>query len=396
MALVVFACGLAGFESGVQVSERDLTDVNLATKMYYTLGLFILGGMDLGVPVSGPLWGQVLLWIGYFGAPLLTGSTIADWFQQIVTKRNRWLRELSNHIVLVGVDDVARSMLEKLKELNPRSQIVIIEREIGKAQAMEFTERYGAKVLAGDITNEFFLSTLRLSRVHRVILASDKDFDNFEAASQILAMRPELAPRMVVHCNRLRFMRMLKSSQVFENCITFNSDHLAAQHLVQNHMLDYFKSTAQLDTVIIAGFGRFGQTIFEELMERAKDEICDIGIIDIDADRRILVVKEQKDIPKDIFMHVLQGDIGHPEVWQLLEQQIDLNETEPLVLVATGVDYENLRTALWLKKKYPNTKVMVRSARPSRFAESVSEVAGIQAFGLSQVFYDSMPDEWFI
>ncbi len=396
MVLIVFACGLAGFESGVQVSERDLVDVNLATKMYYTLGLFILGGMDLGVPVSGPWWGQVLLWIGYFGAPLLTGSTILDWVQQIVSKQNRWLRELSNHIVLVGVDDVARSMLEKLMELNPRSQVLIVEREISKAEAMEFTERYGAKVLTGDITSDFFLSTLRLSRAQRVILTSNRDFDNFEAASKILAMRPELASRMVVHCNRLRFMRMLQYSGVLDKCVTFNSYHLAAQYLVKNHMLDYFKSTGQLDTVIIAGFGRFGQTILEELMALARDEICDIGVIDVDADRRILVAKEQKDFPKEIFLHVLQGDIGHPEVWNALERQIDLHETEPLVLLGTGVDDENLRTGLWLKRKFPNAKVMVRGARPSHFAKSVSGAADIEAFWLSQIFHDSMPDEWFI
>ena len=61
-----------------------------------------------------------------------------------------------------------------------------------------------------------------------------------------------------------------------------------------------------------------------------------------------------------------------------------------------GVDDENLRTGLWLKRKFPNAKVMVRGARPSHFAKSVSGVADIEAFWLSQVFHDSMPDEWFI
>ena len=396
LAFVVFSCGLAGFQSGVEVSERDLVDVNLATKMYYTLGLFILGGLDLGVPVSGPLWGQVLLWISYFGAPLLTGSTIVDWVHKVISNQDRWLRNISGHVVLVGADDLAQIILEKLKELNPKTPVVIVDREISSSRAREFTERYQAKVLTGDFTNEFFLSTLRLSRAKRVILASEKDFDNFEAASKILDRRPDFGSRMVVHCNRLRFMRMLKSSRVVKNCIAFNSNHLAAQYLVRNAMMAHFKATGDLDMVVLAGFGRFGQTILEELLELAQDEICDIGIIDIDANRRILVAKEQKEIPKDINLHVLQGEIGHPEVWQQLERLIDLHEKEPLVLIGTGVDDENLRTSLWLKKKYPNAKVMVRTARPSHFAESVCEAAGIQAFGLSEIIHDSMPDEWFV
>jgi Trk K+ transport system NAD-binding subunit len=396
LALAVFSCGLAGFQSGVEVSERDLADVNLATKMYYTLGLFILGGLDLGVPVSGPWWGQILLWIGYFGAPLLTGSTIVDWVHQVVSNQDRWLQNMSDHVILVGTGDVARSILEKLEELIPNRSVVIVEREMSNSLANEFTERYGARVLIGDFTNEFFLSTLRLSRARRVILASKKDFDNFEAASRILDIRPDFGSRMLVHCNRLRFMRMLKSSRVVENCIAFNSNHLAAQFLVKNDMMAHFKATGYLDKVVLAGFGRFGQTVLEELLALAQDEISDIGIIDVDAHRRILVAKEQKEIPRYINLHVLEGEIGHPDVWHQLERLIDLHETEPLILIATGVDDENLRTALWLKKKHPNAKILVRSARPSHFAESVCEAAGINAFGLSKIIHDSMPDEWFV
>jgi hypothetical protein len=395
LALAVFSCGLAGFVSGVEVSERDISGVNLATKIYYTMGLFILGGMDLGVPVSGPWWGKLLLWIGYFGAPLLTGSTIVDWVQQVVSKQNRWLSGISGHIVLVGTDDLAHSILEKIEALGLKGEVVVIEREISASQASEFTERYGARVVIGDFTNEYFLSTLRLSRAQRVILASENDFDNFEAASKILEQRPELGARLLVHCNRLRFMRAVSSSHVARDCIVFNKYHLAARHLVTSEMMDHFKSTENLDVVVLAGFGRFGQTVFEELQIKAPGEISQISILDVDADRRILVANEQSALGSSISLRVHQGEIGHPEVWQQLEGQVNLSEAHPLVLLATGMDQENLRTGLWLKKKYPNAYIMVRTARPSHFSDSVCEAAGIHAFGLSQFIHDALPDEWF-
>lgn len=396
LAVVVFACGLIGFLSGVEVSERDIHDVNLATKIYYTLGLFILGGMDLGVPVSGPWWGQLLLWVGYFGAPILMGSTIVDWVSRIVSNQNRWLSGLRGHVLLIGTNDLAHSILEKLEELDSGGTVVVIEREISASQAKEFSDRYGARVLAGDFTNDFFLSTLRLSRARRVVLASDNDFDNFETASKILDIQPELGRRMLVHSNRLRFMRVLHSSRVVKECIVFNSYHLAAQHLVKNVMMEHFRATEDLDTVILAGFGRFGQTVLEELQTLAQSEISEIGIIDIDANRRVLVVNEQATISNDLDLHIFQGEIGHPEVWQKLEQKIDLDKGRPLILIATGMDHENLRTGLWLNKHHPQAKIMVRSGRPSHFAESVCEAAGIHAFGLSKLVHDSMPDEWLL
>ncbi len=395
LAFVVFACGLTGFLSGVEVSERDIRDVNLATKIYYTLGLFILGGMDLGVPVNGPLWGKVLLWVGYFGAPALMGSTIVDWVHQVVSNQKRWLRTLRGHTVIIGTNDITYSILDKLEELADRGTVVIVDRTIGSSQAMEFNDRYGARVLEGDFTNDYFLSTLRLSRAKRIVLASENDFDNFEAASKILELAPNQGERMLVHSNRLRFMRVLHSSKVVAQCTVFNSYHLAAKYFVKNMMMLHFKSTEDLDTVILAGFGRFGQTILEELQALAIGEISEIGIIDIDANRRVMVANEQSAISDDFRLHILQGEIGHPEVWQQLEQLVDLEKDRPFILMATGMDNENLRTGLWLKKRYPQAEVMVRSARPSHFAASVCESAGIRAFGLSQVIHDSLPEEWF-
>ena len=395
LAVIVFSCGLAGFLSGVEVSERDISGVNLATKIYYTMGLFILGGMDLGVPVSGPWWGKILLWVGYFGAPVLTGSTIVDWVQQVVSKQNRWLNGISGHIVLVGTDDLAHSILEKVEELGLTGEVVVIEREISASQASEFTERYGARVLVGDFTNEYFLSTLRLSRAQKIILASENDFDNFEAASKILEQRPELGGRLLVHCDRLRFMRAVSNSHVARDCVVFNKYHLAAKHLVNSEMMDHFKSTKSLDVVVLAGFGRFGQTVFEELQMKALGEISQISILDVDANRRILVANEQSALGSHFSLQVHQGEIGHPEVWQQLEGKVNLRDSSPFMLLATGMDQENLRTGLWLKKKYPDAYIMVRTARPSHFSDSVCDAAGIHAFGLSQIIHDALPDEWF-
>ena len=44
--LILFSCGLVGFLSGVDVSERSgLPESDFFTKAYYAFGLFVLGGL---------------------------------------------------------------------------------------------------------------------------------------------------------------------------------------------------------------------------------------------------------------------------------------------------------------------------------------------------------------
>lgn len=396
MAIAFLGAGFTGFLSGVQVTERDISDANLFTLLYYSMGLFILGGMDLGVPHEGPAWGRTLLWLAYFGAPVLTTSAVVEWLQIVVASPTRWLRSLRGHTIIVGINDLTRSMMDKIVTLDANTQLVVIDRDIRKTVRQELEDRYGARCLAGEFTDEYFLKKLRVDRVRRVFLGSENDFDNFETASKLIEMRPEIGNRIVLHCNRLRYLREMEDSEVGRKTRMFNSYHMAARHLVRTVMMDHFRETALLDTVVLAGFGRFGQTVLEELQSIAAAEVAFIGIIDTDAHRRMLVAEEQVAMDTGIEKHVFEGDIGHPEVWQQLEDKIDLDKGMPLVLMVTGLDDENLRAGSWLSKRHPNCKVMVRSHRSSHFADSLAQSTGIITFGLSQVFQESLPDEWFL
>ena len=364
--------------------------------MYYSLGLFILGGMDLGVPTGGPDWGRALLWLAYFGAPLLMTTAIAEWLQLVVAHPTRWLRSLSGHTIIVGVNGLTRSIMDKMVGMGESTQFVVVERDIRKTVRQELEDRYNARCLSGEFTDEYFIRMLRVSRAKRIVFASDSDFDNFEAASRIIEGRPELGRRIIVHSNRLRYLREMEHTIVGRNAHTFNSYHLAARHLVRSVMMGHFRESERLDMVVIAGFGVFGQTVLEELQKIAMAEVAEIAIIDTDAKRRVMVAEEQVEMQAGIRKHIFEGDISHPEVWQRLEQTIDLTSGTPLVLMFTGADDENLRTGSWLSKRHTNAKIMVRSQRESHFAGSVSLARGIITFGLTQVFQESMPDEWFI
>ena len=201
-------------------------------------------------------------------------------------------------------------------------------------------------------------------------LFSDDSLRSYEAASTLLNMVPGIGSRIVIHCVRLRFMRAMENTRVAQSCETFNTYHLAAAGLVRDRMLQQFRETREKDVVIIAGFGRFGQTILEELQRNALDELETVAIIERDAHRRILVAEEQMAFTHGYRREVYEGDISHPEVWQRVQAEIDLKRDgrSAAFVLGTGLEEDNLRTALWIRRKYPEAMVIARSSRESRFA----------------------------
>jgi len=270
----------------------------------------------------------------------------------------------------------------------------VVEERIEPSRRQELAQTFNATVVTGDITNDFLIRALRLHRARKVVLLGDSDFQSYEAASRMLAQFPRLQSRIILRCHNLRFMRALQETTVARQCITFNSYHLAASELVRDHLLDHFRKTDRRDVVVIAGFGRFGQTVLEELQARAGEEISTVALIDVNATRRVLVAEEQRRLDGNYRKEVLEGDISHPEVWQNLEARGDLRTASPTVMLGTGDVEENLRTALWIKLKHPNTLVFARIHDFSRLALDVGAEHGINYFSIRQLLEENIPEDW--
>ena len=292
-AAILFLLGFGGLLAGVDVSERPgVADASNMTKAYYTLGLFVVGGLDIGTPQGGPWLARTALWIAYFGAPLLTASAV------------------------------------------------------------------------------------------------------IEAATRILDISPRLEGKVILHCHNLRFMRSVQQTNLATRCEIFNTYNIAATGLVHAHLIEHFAMTASRDTVVMAGFGRFGQSVLEELHAHAANDIESVAVIDADADRRVLVVDEQARIGAEYQRLVFEGDIAHPNVWYQLTQAVDLSQGRPTIILGTGQEQHNLRTALWIKQKYPNAKVFARTNDFSQFALTVGNEHGINNISMTQLVEENVPLNW--
>jgi Trk K+ transport system NAD-binding subunit len=395
VAVGLFLAGLIGLDSGVSLTERPgVAQADLLTMAYYSLGLFVVGGLDLGTPVGGPWVGRALLWIAYFGAPILTASAVIEAATRLL-QRERWqLRRIRDHIVVVGTGDLTSSYLRVLRRHSPQVAVVVVDKMAEAVRVDELEQSFGVNVLLGDITHEYLLERLRLAHARRVVLLGDDNFLAWEAASKILRLYPALERRIVLHSSNLRFLRSMQDTTVAQQSIGFNSYHLAATGLVRDRLLMHFEKTAARDVVVIAGFGRFGQTVLEELGRLAETQLDTVAVIDVDADRRMLVAEEQQRIAQFEHRIVLEGDISHPEVWMNLAESVDLAQGEPVVILGTGKSDDNLRTALWIKRRFPQALVFARTDDVSEFAERVGADHDIHNFSITALVEQNIPREW--
>lgn len=395
LALVFFSLAMIGLASGVALTDRpDVEDADLLTRAYYSLGLFVLGGLDVGLPEGGPIWGRALLWIAYFGSPLLAASALVEALLGVMSKQRWRLSRMKDHIVIVGAGDLTTSYLRVLRASDQKTGVMVIDTHIETVRRFELSRSFGVTVVVGDITHEFLLRELRLHRARRVLLFGDDDFLSFEAASKILRVYPKLQNQLVIHCAGLRFLRAMSDTRIAQQSIRFNSYNLAAKGLVQDTLLPHFRLTTGKDTVVLAGFGLFGQTILEELQANAPEQIARVALIDVDVNRRIEIVDEQQKAGSSYERHVLQGDISHPQVWRDLEKLIDLGLGAPVVILGTGDAANNLRTAMWLKQKYANAMVFPRTNDISEFAQGVGRDHDLQCISITHLVEEHIPPAW--
>ena len=391
---VVFLVAVAGLSMGVGVSERDLSGVGLAERAYYALGLFVLGGLDIGTPVGGPPGGRALLWAAYFLAPIITVSALVETAIRLIGPLALRVRPLSGHVVIGGAGRLALLYVRKLRERERRRPIIVVDRNPSPPLIGELRNVHRALVINGDIASDEVLGGLRLKHAHRVLLLTGDDYANLDAAAKILRLAPDRAGRIIAHVSDLGFMRETGGSIVARGAEIFNGHEFAATYLVREHLVKRFRSTPQRDLVVLAGFGRFGQTVLHQLQEHALGSFGHVVIIDEHATRNARLFAERPGFAADYAHAVIDGNLRDPEIWGRITDVAHAHGSDPIVILGSGDDGTNLHAALRVRKQHPNAYVIVRSFRASPFTDEIAREAGAHAFNLGELVERGMPDRW--
>ncbi len=147
--------------------------------------------------------------------------------------------------------------------------------------------------------------------------------------------------------------------------------------------------------MVLAGFGRFGQTVLDELQTRASGAFDRVIIVDLEASQRSEVFAEQVGFRGEYTREIIEGDIRDPQVWERVEAFVEQGEGEPVVLVGSGQGRTNLRIAMRVVGRWVGAQVVARSERTWVFAEAMSKEAGVHTLSVAQLVAESLPASWF-
>ena len=401
VALAVFAFGLAlyAFRNGVVVSDRpEVLGAGILTHVYYSLGLFVLGGLDLGVPTDGPAGARAVLWLAYFLAPLVTAGVLVEGALRLL--RPGWIQRqaLRDHIIVVGVGRLGELFLESLYAVEKNPRVLLVDTQESQRLLAKARTQYGAPYVCADIRNVSTLDMLALDRAKGVALLTGDDLVNLEAAWAVLEAEPKMS--IVAHIDDMRMKRemdRLMGDTEGQRIRAFNMHHMAAERLYEQHLAPRFQKTAALDAVVLVGFGRFGQTMLEHLRREASDELERVVVVDRTAKNAVAAFNMQTQetaFPVD----VVDGDAEDPTVWDQLDALLKDVAHPPVFIFGTDNDSLNFRLAMLLRKRSRSLEIFVRCFHESRFSAQISEHYRIHVMALEQMMHEALEEqqkEWF-
>ena len=374
LPVIAFVLAFVAFRSGVGVTDRvNIEHEHFLAHTYYSLGLFVLGGLDLGLPIGGPEWARAMLWVAYFFAPIITTSAVAEGAFRLLQPDvlRRW--SMSDHVIIFGFDHLGMLFLDSLKDRDPKAKVLVVDREPRSAN-VRIARNHGAVVMAGDARSSRALSSIGIDRAKAVVLMTGDDLANLEAAWRIANLRPDLP--VTAHVSDLglwRSMEALKNADAVDNVRVFNAHRIAARKLYEQHLADYFSETVPRDVVVLVGFGRFGQTILEYLQERAGDEIQRAVVVDMNAARQVRLYKAQVQTDSKAEIREVEGDVDDPGTWDRVEDMLAGLNVEPVFVMGTDDDQRNLRAAITLRASHPGARIFVRCVYESAFSGRLSQ-----------------------
>lgn len=396
LAVILFSFAFIGLVAGVGLTERPgVAEAGLFTKAYYAVGLFVLGGLDLGMPTGGPLYARILLWIAYFAAPVWTASAVFETILNALRPPVWRVKSVKNKIVIIGGGELTLGFLNRITANGDERRVIVIvdETQHPHLDQLQSYARVKVYVISGNQMHR--MRSYPLHKASKFLLLSERDEINFEVASILLDVDPRLGSKIVYHVSNLRFLRVLADSQVVKLCTTFNQYELAATQLAREQLMPRFKATAYRDMVVLAGFGRFGQSLLEQLEHSADGAFNRVAIIDLEAQQQALIADEQVATERKYTRHIYEGNVNDPQVWQQLFGDVVAGKEEPVFVVTTGDDQTNLRCAIWLRKQFPKALIIARTLAPSAFAEGICAQHDVISVNTAQLAEASIPHAWY-
>jgi voltage-gated potassium channel Kch len=395
----VFILGVGAFASGVNTTEiADMGEQSLLAWLYYCAGLFVLGGLDLGIPAGGAVLGRTALWVAYFLAPTITVAAVIEAALRLIRSERSGLGALRGHAVLVGGGRLGQTYLQALCAVEPNKAVLHVVGADGRSDVAAPISPSNVEVLAGNAADPGMLELAGLGEAEEMVVIGEDDLSNLEIAWAAKALQPELP--VAVHVTDLTLLRPV-NRMIRESAsaggerapLVFNTHRIAALHLYEHLLHPHFENTGYRDVFVLGGFGGFAQTILELLRAMAVDELEHVVIVDENAARNLR--QFEADVSLEALNHsAVDGALEDPDTWSRVDAIVAPMEATPVYMLASADEIVNFRTAMLLRGRAPDIRIFARCFRRTRFADILATERSFELFAFEEVLHEAMQDHF--
>jgi voltage-gated potassium channel Kch len=399
--IVVFFLSIGAFLSGVDTTGvDDMSDLSIFAWIYYSAGLFVFGGLDLGVPVGGSAAGRVALWAAYFLAPIITTTAVVDAALQLIRRDRFHPRALNGHVVVIGAGRLGLTYIQAIRQIEPERQLLLVDAEGDKISSEEAVFLEGIQFVRVSLDRKEAYELLQLERAVRMIVLGDRDLLNLEIAWGAKSCNPNLP--VAVHVTDLTLLRPVSrlirdrasvDASPSSLPLIFNTHRIAALHLYEQFLHPHFQETGYRDVVVLGGFGQFPQTILELLRVTALDELEHIVIVDAEASKNVRQFGADVSL-ESISYSTVDGDLEDPRTWAEVDSLLSSHSATPVYLLAAANEVTNFRAAMMLRRGSPEIRIFARCFRRGSFAESLARENAFELLAFEEVFQQALRDHY--
>ncbi len=357
----VFVLAFITFLSSEMVGAAPIGRVLKA--LYFSISLFILGGLDIGLPDSASRLVTAILWLCYFIAPLLTASFAYDFVQKKIF--GRIPRRLSGHTILCGLGRNGQLIYELIRETMPKThKLIVIEKNEANPYFAAVKKDPYAWLIQNDFVRMPVLESARIRSARRIIFTTNMDLENLNAVMEVQTQglaHPQQA--VFCHLGDLEMFDNLKHTlfkeETYKRVRVFNGYQCATRELYGRLRGEgFYQSDGTV--FLLFGYGRFARMLFSHIIQDSQRTAADEIIIvtekmasGYDLERlRFSWARDEQTTACTIHPPIIQ-DMHNPKVWAQVDGMLQLHNKPVLAFVCRDNDVANMDLAISIKLKGP-------------------------------------------
>jgi len=405
-SLLVFILALLAFNNGVYLEDKpNICTDPLFVQIYYIIGLFLLAGIDFGMPVGGTDFYRILLYISYFLAPLITVLAVIEAVLKTIGA-DYLKRPYKNHVVIIGASKEAISIIHSWNapENMPYigvgfdrkwsnllcnnklyrtiyikyfkggfrdfgycqdTKLIVVEKDPNNTKLEYFRElskRRKVDIIIGDVNHSSIINKLNIGQALDCILTTNSDILNINIALKLIDDYGVKKDRIITRVENNDLIIDLNNSEEEEALnLRLTTTH---RKLANCFLYRYIQTLLFLENLVIFGFGTFGQNILESISRSISFK--NLIIIDPDAEQKYKNWVFKKKLYDENFnpsyiVKTYNNKQQDSQIIEYIKEKYNKEQCIHFIMCAKLPDYANIKLATNIAESFKKSIIYLRS-----------------------------------